>query len=229
MKNLKSTITLGLALLITLSLRAQNKETRSLSSFSSVSVGESIELILVPGSKEEAIVQVEGKDPDIVITEISGQRLRIRMARGTWKNVNAKVRLTYKSIDDLSVSSSADAYSEGVIKSGDFDLEVSSSGFAKLELDVTSLDVEISSSGKAELSGRTGSQDAEISSSGKLYAFDLQCDDLDIEVSSSGRAEVYVNKSIDAEANSSGKVAYKGNPKMVDIETNSSGKVSKSN
>ena len=229
MKKIKPIITCLLSVLFTTALFAQNEETRSLSSFSSVSVGESIELILVPGNKEEAIVQVDGKDPEIVITETSGERLKIRMAKGSWRNVNAKVRLTYVKIDDLSVSSSADVFSEGAIRSGDFDLEVSSSGFAKLELDVSSLDVEISSSGKAELSGKTGSQDAEVSSSGKLYAFDLVCDDLDIEVNSSGKAEVHVTKSMDAEANSSGKVTYKGNPKMVAIDTNSSGKVSKSN
>ena len=70
---------------------AQDREERSLDSFSSLKVGESINVTLEKGSSERAIVEVRGIDLEDVHTEVRGDRLRIsqpghrlrRIHRGT--------------------------------------------------------------------------------------------------------------------------------------------------
>lgn len=227
MNTTKTLLTLATALLISVFSFAQDKETRKVGAFDAISVGQSIEVKLIPGSKQEVIVEVDGTDLDNVITDASGGKLRIKMERGSYRNVDVKVTVTYKELNALDISSSAKVFSEGVIKSSDFDLEVSSSGAADLELDVDKIDIDISSSGKAKLKGNAGDMDIEVNSSGKLYAFALQGKDVDVEANSSGKAEISLNGSLNAEANSSGKVIYKGDPTNVMADSNSSGKVTK--
>ena len=86
-------------LLIVLTTFAQSRDTRNLSSFSEISVSEAIEVELVKGSSEKAEVEVTGTDAENVLTEVSGDRLKVHMASGNWKNVNAFVRVTYKELE----------------------------------------------------------------------------------------------------------------------------------
>jgi hypothetical protein len=219
-----------IAILLTANLSlAQSNETRSLETFNKVSVGQAITLKLIPGNKNEAVLEVSGADAADVLTEIFGNRLNIKM-RGNrnYNNVDVIVYLTFKEISALDVSSSAEVTSSQVIKSINFDVSVSSAGRAKLALECESLTVEISSSGKLELTGEALRQNINISSSGKYAATKLESKEVDIEVSSSGSAEIYVTSRIDASANSAGSIYYSGNPEKVFVDANSGGKVKKS-
>lgn len=209
-------------------INAQVSETRSLSSFSSVSMGESINVELVKGSKEEALVEVRGADLSDVLTDISGDRLRIRMdGNRNFRNVTVNIRLTYVSIDEIDVSSSADLISKGPLVSEDLDIEVSSSGDAILEIEVTNLNIKVSSSGDLDLSGSATYQRVEVSSKGDYNAYDLESEEAELDVSSAGDAYVNVSRRIDAKASSAGSVVYKGNPDKVYGDSSSSGKVRK--
>ena len=209
-------------------INAQVSETRSLSSFSSVSMGESINVELVKGSKEEALVEVRGADLSDVLTDISGDRLRIRMdGNRNFRNVTVNIRLTYVSIDEIDVSSSADLISKGPLVSEDLDIEVSSSGDAILEIEVTNLNIKVSSSGDLDLSGSATYQRVEVSSKGDYNAYDLESEEAELDVSSAGDAYVNVSRRIDAKASSAGSVVDKGNPDKVYGDSSSSGKVRK--
>ncbi len=207
---------------------SQKKENRSLESFKYLSVGQSIDVTLVKGNDESVLVEVSGANLDDVKTDVSGGKLKIQMGRGSFRNVRVKATVTYTSIEGISVSSSASVTTENTIKSNEFDLSVSSSGSTNIELDVDELSAEVSSSGKAKVSGSASNIDVKVSSSGKLNAFDLRSKDARVKANSSGKAEVNVSDYLDATANSSGKIRYKGSPDKFDIDTNSSGSVSKS-
>lgn len=217
----------GLLLAITLVATAQNKETRALNDFDEVKVGQSIRLTLIPGNKNEAIIETSGVDVDRVETDISGGQLVIEMARGSYSSTSVEVTLTYKSIEGVKVSSSARCTGKGQIKADDFYVKVSSSGRAELDLAVNQLKVDVSSSGRLELTGSATTQVIEVSSSGRYSAFGLESDGVKADVSSSGRVEVTVNKEIYGDASSSGKINYRGNPDKVIVDTSSSGRISK--
>ncbi|MFY0627310.1 MAG: DUF2807 domain-containing protein [Reichenbachiella sp.] len=225
MKKLISIIGITLATIIVVT--AQNKETRALGSFDEIKVGQSIRLTIIPGEKNEAIVETTGVDVERVETEISGDLLKIGMARGSYNSTTVNVTLTFKELSGVKVSSSARLNGKGVIKADDFYADVSSSGRASLEVSVNKLKVEVSSSGRLELSGTANTQVVDVSSSGRYSAFGVQSDGVKADVSSSGRVEVSVAKEIYADASSSGRISYRGNPEKVIADTSSSGKVSK--
>jgi len=206
---------------------AQNKETRSLSNFTKIVVGESVELELVKGSSNKAVIEVSGADTDDVETKVSGEKLTVGMVNGSYRNVKVKATVTYTSLEAISVNSSAKAYAKDKIKASSFRVSVSSSGYASLVLDVDQLDVSVSSSGEAKLEGSADEVYAKVSSSGDIRAYNLTSRDVDVSANSSGRAEINVSNSLEASANSSGKVVYRGSPDKVNVSANSAGKVVK--
>ena len=210
------------------SVIAQNSETRSLSDFSKVSVGEAISVTLIPGNKNEALIKVRNIDLEDVDTDVNGSRLRIELRGNNHGNIDVEVTLTYKSINGLSVSSAADVVTKGPIKSASLDISVSSAANADLDILAEEIDVDVSSAGDLTLSGKTTSQRVSVNSAGDYDGFDLECAEAYVRASSAGSARVNAAKKIDAKASSGGSVKYKGNPDKVYVNSSSGGDVYKS-
>lgn len=226
MKKIKFVVLIILTSMLTATLAlSQNKETRRLSDFTSVSVGEAINVVLVPGNENKAVLSVSGIDLDEVLTEVSGSRLKIHLDDGRHNNIDVDITLTYKSIERLKVSSAADVRTKGQIKAANLDVSVSSAGEAELELAVGTLDLDVSSSGEAHFSGWVTAQKVDVSSAGRYNGSDLKCENADVSVSSAGSARISASKSIEASASSGGSVKYSGNPDKVRESSSSGGSV----
>jgi hypothetical protein len=213
---------------IVVSVSAQESETRSLSDFSEVSVGEAISVILIPGTKNEAVIKVRNIDLEDVETNVSGGRLKIELSGNRYRNIDVEVTLTYESIDEVSVSSAADVVTKGPIKSASLQISVSSAGNAELDIIADEIDIDVSSSGDLTLSGKTSSQKVTVSSAGDYDAYDLECDEAYVRASSAGSARINAVKKIDAKASSAGSVNYRGNPDKVYVSSSSGGDINKS-
>ncbi len=207
---------------------AQDRDTRKLRSFSSISVGEAIDVEVKAGNEEKAIVEVDGTSPNNVLTEVFGDRLKIRMRQGNWRNVSVRVYVTYKTLEEIDVSSAADLTSDGVIKAESLEIEVSSAGDVEVEVDVEELEVRVSSAGDLTIEGRAKEQYVKVSSSGDYDGYDLESEVAEVDASSSGDARVFVTKELEADASSSGTVYYRGNPTKVYADSSSGGRVRKS-
>jgi hypothetical protein len=207
----------------------QSKETRSLSSFSSISVGEAIDVIIRKGTTESAIVEVSGADLDDVLTEVTGNRIKIGMRSSLkgYRNVRVRVDLTYVEIDRINVSSAADLVTKGPIETDNLDVDVSSAGDARLEVNVRELEVQVSQAGDLEIKGQADRQRVRVSSAGDYDAFDLKSNSARVDVSGAGDARVNVTDDLDADASSGGSIYYRGDPDKVYTDASSGGKVKK--
>jgi len=210
---------------------SQEMETRTLDSFTSIEVGEAIELIITQGNKNEAVVEVDDIELSEVITEIRGSELNIeRDSRGRNNSNNrgdVVVRLTYKEVDEISVNSAASVFSKSKIKAEQFEVNASSAGRMELELDVTELEVNVSSAGSAELSGTCASLDLDASSAGRFEGYDLICGAIRADVSSGGSGEVSVKDRLEVDAGTGGSLYYKGDPDKVLTDSNLGGRIQK--
>lgn len=231
------------------------EETRNLSAFSEVSAQEGISVYLSKGSSETARIVINGGNVDLdeVLTDISGDRLKIHLEdRKGWnnRNVDVDVYVTYKStLRALKASSAASIKAEGVIEAdGDFDVDVSSAGDikakivgideleveassagdAKLEVEANEIEANVSSAGGIEISGIAKMQDIKASSSGDYEGYDLESEEAEASASSGGSIEVNVKEKIRARASSGGSVRYEGNPSYVNADSSSGGRVKKS-
>jgi len=214
-----------IAVFVAGSVFAQNKSTRNLSHFDEIDVGTAITVTLVKGSSEKAEVSVTGTEEENVITEVSGGELKVHMKSGNYRHVDARVTVTYVSLEGISIGSAAKLTADEPVRAGNMEINVSSAGKGVVNLDVEKLEANISSAGNLSVKGRTGKQEVDVSSAGGYDADDLQCDDAEINVSSGGHASIIAKKYLDAQANSGGSIRYKGHPDKEYTSENSGGNV----
>jgi putative autotransporter adhesin-like protein len=207
---------------------AQKSETRNPGSFDEISVGEAIDVYLVPGNEEKLLVEVKNADLDDIETEVLGGRLEIKMRRGNYNNAEVTVTVTYKELHGIEVSSAAGVFTKGTLKTNKLKVEVSSAGKADLDIIVESLEAEVSSAGDIILEGTCDELDLSVSSAGEFDGKDLKSNRADVNVSSGGGAKVSVINEINARASSGGSIRYYGNPKKEHTSSSSGGSIRKS-
>ena len=208
---------------------AQQTETRNVGSFSGIKATEGIDVYLKKGDKESVRVEVTGTNTANVITEVSGSYLKIHMKDGRYSKVDAKVYVTYVSIDKLSASSAASIFSEGTVKASNLEISASSAGTVEISVEGGSLEVSASSAGEVDLKGKAISLTADTSSGGEIDAYDLETENVEAEASSGSSTKVFATKALTANASSGGEIRYHGNPAKSVTNSSSGGSVKKSN
>jgi hypothetical protein len=208
---------------------AQDTENRNVSAFKGIKVAEGIDVYLKKGTKEALRIEATGIKTSDVLTEVSGEYLKIHMKEGRYRDHSVKVYVTYIEIDKLSASSASNIFSEGIIKANQLIMSASSAATIDVELDVNELDVTASSAGELELKGKAKRIEIEASSAGEVNAYDLVSEIVDVEASSGGSAKVNAVKEIKAHASSGGGIRYKGTPERSNTNSSSGGSVRKFN
>jgi len=216
-----------LVALVSISSYAQKSEERNVDSFSEIKVSQAINCYLKEGTSEKVRVEVDGIDLDEVITEVSGDKLIIRLDKGNFRNIHVKVYVTFKKLEGISVSSAADVYSESIIKSDQLDLSASSAGSMELEVDVNEMSVSASSAADLELKGKSNSLKIGASSAAQVDAYDLAAKSVRADASSGASVKTNALEEIRADASSGADIRYKGNPARSNTDSSSGGSVRK--
>ena len=234
--------------------KTAQEETRVLKSFSEVSAHEGIRVFIAEGNQEEAkVILLSDKiSLDDVLTEVSNGELKIHLKDSkSWfdrKDIGDKIEVyvTYKSIDEISASSSATLKATTPIKAdGDFEVSVSSSGDIEAEVrGANTLDIGASSSGDAVLivsaidlytsasssgdikvSGTASTHKIKASSSGDVVAKITGLKDLKMSASSSGDIIMELDSvnMVDASVTSGGEIKITGVANSLTVEASSGG------
>ncbi len=172
---------------------AQNRETRSVDTFTKLSFRVPGKLYLKQGNVQK--VELEGPKDVLreIETEVSGGRLVIgkegRWNEWKWRDSDQiTAYVTVKDIEAVSVSGSGDLVGEGTFITGDLDLNVSGSG--SLQIDVKAngnLEADVSGSGDVDLKGSCNNFDSDVSGSGNVNIAVTVRDVADFGVSGSGK------------------------------------------
>lgn len=208
---------------------AQQTVTRSVGSFTGVKAAEGIDVYLKKGNKESVRVETENVSPDQVITEVSGNYLKIHMRDGRRGKIEVKVYVEYVNLERLSVSSAATMFAEGTIHAKTMDMNASSAGDMKVTINAESVHISASSAGEIQVKGKATSVSADASSAGEVDAYDLQAETVVAGASSAGSVQVFVTESLTAQASSGGDVRYRGSPNKSITNSSSGGSVKKVN
>jgi hypothetical protein len=209
----------------------QKSEVRKVEPFKGIKAQEAINVVLKKGDKESVRVEAENVPLNAVITEVSGNYLRIRMAEGSYKNRRVRVEVTYVTLERISASSASSVVSEGPLQTTSLDISGSSAASIELtQLTVSgTVTVDVSSAGDIILEGKAKSLRVEASSAGVVDAYNLECESVDASAGSAGNVKVNVTKSLRADASSAGSIRYRGNPTNTDTNSSSGGSVKKTN
>lgn len=172
---------------------AQNKETRNVDTFTKIAFRVPGKLYLKQGSVQKVELQGDRDVLSKIETEVSGGRLSIgredswRIWRD-WDDNKITVYITVKDIEGISVSGSGDLIGEGLLKTGDLDLNVSGSGNLRIEVSANGMmEANVSGSGNIDVQGNCRSLESKVSGSGKVnYAGNIS-DRADVNISGSGK------------------------------------------
>ncbi len=226
---MKTKLTTALVILLFLmgaTAQAQT-ETRTPGSFTQISSGGSWDVYITIGNKDEVRLESKGFDLDKVITEVKGDELKIRLKKGSHRNVNITAYVTVRELEAIGGSGSGSMYVESDVESRNFSIGNSGSGNIEMQNLVTGdLNVGMSGSGEVSISG--GSADsAKIgqSGSGDFEAIDLTAGDVKVGKSGSGDTSIGVTGDLTVGASGSGDVYVKGNPSSQSISTSGSSKI----
>lgn len=207
---------------------AQNKETRSVATFTGINIHIPGKVYLTQGTPQK--VELEG-DKDLLAkieTNVSGGTLKIEQA-SQWHNMNWNGReiityITVENIHNINLSGSGELIGQTKITSEDLDLKVSGSGSIQVEVNVAhSLDANLSGSGKLDLKGSCKKIDSHVSGSGRVKLDASISDRAEFEISGSGKIEASGSaNSVKASISGSGKVLG-ANLETTSCEINLSG------
>ncbi len=208
-------------------------ERRTVSAFSSISVGGS-GILRVHKGPQKVEVTCDSNIAPYVTTNVIGGRLDIGFKPFTSILGLTKLQydITLPSLEAVTLAGSGDAYIDAF--SGEsFTAGVAGSGGIKADLDYTSITLTVAGSGGFDATIRakrletrsTGSGDVylrgsadtarlTISGSGRIGARDLTTKDTTVVVSGSGNVDIKATKTLDASLSGSGEVSYWGNPKI---------------
>lgn len=223
-------------------------EERTVSFFNGLSASTGLDVVITQGEKD--FIEVESDDNliEYIITEVRDGILKIH-----WKNnINVKkytkavVRVTFKHLNSIKASSSADIYGKGVIRAESIKISASSaadveltveaqlvegnaSSSGDLDLDVTADKIELSSSSGADIDikGAAEMLIASVSSGADIDAKKFIAKKADVSASSGGDIDVHVSDELEVSASSGGDVTYYGDPKITDLNVSSGGDITK--
>lgn len=225
---------------VTPSKKYITKELNNVSNFSSIRVLGSPDVEYRQSSDSKTTVSIYGSDNLVDLLEVSTVNgvLQVNIKKGV-KILSGERRLkviaSSPSLDDVDIKGSADVYLKGTLKGADLNLNITGSGdieaenlqytnlsaFVKGSGDInvknvkaTTVKTIVSGSGDVEMKGSTQMAMLTVNGSGDISADKLTATNVVATVSGSGDISCYASKQLDAKANGSGDIEYKGNPSI---------------
>ena len=202
-------------------------QTRDLQEFSGIKVGSGIDVFVTQGETQKVEVEADENLQEWIRTEVEGSVLHIYVEKSIRMAKSKKVSISCKAIDRLDISSAAEVTGLSRFKTDKLDIDLSSAGKLKFEVEAGEIRLSASSAAKGYLKGTAQKITADLSSAGEMAAFDLETKVCDISVSSAGKARTWVTDEASFQASSGGNINYTGEPKIRNINTSSGGSVNK--
>lgn len=199
-------------------------ETRDLSTFTGIDVGNSIDVTLTQGSDISVTITVDDNIIEEVRTNVRNGVLSIDLEPGSYSNYTLDVDITLPEVDFIDLSNSA------TLIAGPFtglnDLEVKLSNSADLELNgfdgLGEFRLDLGNSSDADLKGSANLLDLTVNNSSDLNAFDLSARDIRVDAGNSTELRVTVTESLTGSIGNSAELRYRGDPAEVDVEVGNS-------
>lgn len=239
--------------LISIVINAQNKKTQKITgNVTSINVSMPVKVYVdaTKDSNQIEIVTDQGVDTDIISVSQVGSKLVVDMKnmkslkKKTTLLKNLEVHLSQKGIVNYAVEAAGSIYVNGRVKGEVVNINLDSSGYLNADFSVTTVYINvdsaakyvgnisaktvkanIDSAAKATVSGDVESLIVNVDSAGSFEGKSLRAKHVKAEVDSMGKADVYPTESLNAYADSMGKIIYHNTPKEIKKYTDSMGSV----
>lgn len=194
-------------------------ETRSLPSFSKITLDVSADIYLTQDSVQSVTIKAQENILDILDTKVSGGRLEIDFDRNCVKNHDQiNIYVTVPNISEIDIKGSGDVIGLGPISVNTLNFDINGSGSIQMPaITANSIGIDISGSGDATFAGDSTVNflDININGSGDIKAFGLPVNHVKVDIDGSGDARVHALQTLDVNISGSGNVYYLGYPQVT--------------
>ena len=212
--NMKKLIIIFITLFWGSSIWAQTV-TRELEDFSSLKIKNALEVRLVQGQKNEAVISVPGtnvKDMANVKTEIVNGVLSIYRDGKVKSKNNIVVILTFKHINQIIQSGASEIYTLDVIREDNFEIIGSGAISADLNLEVADLLIDLSGASDLRLKGLSENFTIKTSGASDVKASSFIANNVIVDVSGASDIKIHVVESVRGDASGASSVRISGSP-----------------
>lgn len=239
---MKKTVVLLILLCWYVGINAQqvndpNAQPREAKNFSRIHVSNAFDVYLNQGGEEAVAVSAsETKYRDRIRVEVKDQTLYISYDN-EWKwsqgNKKLKAYISFKDIDQLSISGACDVFVAGTIKANKLDIHLSGASDLKGagkdggRFEVPELKVDLNGASDATITGIADNVDIEASGASDFKGFDLITNNCNAHATGASDIKITVNKTLTAHASGASDVHYKGEAVITDLKTSGASSVSK--
>lgn len=211
----------------------ENVEARTITDFSAIEVSGSISLYLSQGNEYGiAISAGEQKNNSRIKTEVKNGVLKISVDGGLWNgmgwaNRKLKAYVSFKTLNELTVSGASFVTSNGLITADALKIEVSGASEIKASLNVKQLDLDISGASVAKLSGSADNASIDASGATKVSSYEMAINSCNAAASGASSIRITANKELNASASGGANIYYKGAASVVNINSSRGADVKK--
>lgn len=230
----------------------RNSEERNVGNFTGIKVSSGIKVNFSQGNTQEVRVETDQDKLNYIKTEIKNGVLNIYVDNPNNKNLifnKIFVNVVAPEIDKISTLTGANLTVLNTLNSDEIDLECTSGSLLNGDFNIKNtanvmvtsganfnanlksnqLNFEATSGSNAVINGHVSQANFEVTSAATCNAQNLIVENSNATVTSAGNLSINVTGNLKADASSSGKIRYKGNPKNIsgNIEGITGGKLVK--
>ncbi len=199
-----------------------------LGSFEKIYIGGNYEVKLFPSDDNKVVIKTDENLFRYINVETYENALNINNVHNLKSSDGIFIEVYYQNVDHIYSTGTSKIGHEGILVSGELNIDLSGAGAIDLEIDVDLVTVEMSGAGVISLSGRADVQETHISGAGGLMAENLRSKECDINLSGLGGANVYVTEKLEATITGIGGITYSGSPELIEKQITGLGKIEKS-
>ena len=169
---------------------------------------------LVQGESQKVVAKGQQNIIDEIKRTVKDDRWKVGFRKNIKSSKGISLFVTMKNIDEISISGSGDIIAKESISTGNLKTKIAGSGNIQLNVKARHITSSISGSGNLHLEGVAESMEVGIAGSGNLQGEELVLDDGVVKISGSGNCLLHVENSLDVKVAGSGRMEYKGTPKI---------------
>lgn len=201
---------------------------QELENFSEVKVYNGLEVELLQGNENKAVIDGQSKEEVNITSEDGVLKVKMRLDN-IWKRDNTRIRIYYNQLQKLNVFQSSVVRLKDKIQQQELELQVQEGSLIFGNVDVQKLDSRAFTGGEIEVDGKAVNQVITIRAGGKFYAGNLKSVKVEIEISAGGVGDIYATGKVAAKVRAGGTVNVYGDPEVIDKQTLLGGKVIRRN
>lgn len=193
------------------------REPRKVGSFNRIEVSSAIEVRLRQAATNDVAVEARVEMQPKIVTEVSGNTLKIYQKNSSWYNSGGKVvvYVSIKQLVGLDVSGASKLVGETPFDGDKLVMESSGASSVSLNLNYKTLVAEVSGASSLKLGGKLDNLSVDGSGASTFKAQDCQASAVTVDLSGASSASIHATKTLVADVSGASSLRYRGKPSIT--------------